>query len=366
MTPDPERRIDRGQELAELLAAVGTTADAPADQQGRADAAHLAEVTRAWAELSAAYRAGRATPGGPRFGPAHAVAYAVARAPATAAAVAAVLDEAIDRLPDWGPTSVLDVGAGLGTASWTAMATFPTLEAGHLVERSDAMIEGGRALSAAAASTAIRDRTWQRGDVTAVGPTPYDLVVAAYVLSELDPEVAERAVTSWWAAAGQVLVIVDTGTPAGSARVLAARDQLLAAGARVLAPCPSDDPCPKVGPDWCHFSVRLPRSEAHRRVKGASRSFEDEPYSYLVASRLAGTPAPGRVLRHPQVRSGHVRLAICHAGEETEVVIGKAGRDRYRWARKAVWGDAVPPDLVVPARPAEFLTGSVGNQPDPD
>lgn len=338
--PDDQPSAALAGELAAALDVAATDTTGPA-------------LAVAWAELTEGYRAGRATPGDHRLGPDHAAAYAVARAPATAAALAAVLAETGRRLPGWRPGDVLDVGAGLGTASWTAMAALPSLTAGHLVERSTAMIDRGRRLAAGSSSAAVRARTWARGDATVSVGDRHDLVLASYVLSELDRSEAEAAVASWWAATAQVLVVVDTGTPAGAARVLAARDQLLAAGAAVLAPCPAAGPCPKVEPDWCHFSVRLDRSEAHRRLKGATLAFEDEPFSYVVASRLGGEPAAGRVLRHPQVRAGHVRLAVCHDDRETEVVVGKARREPYRWARKAAWGDAVPPAVLPRTDPVE-------------
>src|SRR5215831_9522453 len=49
---------------------------------------------------------------------ADALAYALARMPATYAAVAASLNALIEIVPDLAPESLLDVGAGPGTASW--------------------------------------------------------------------------------------------------------------------------------------------------------------------------------------------------------------------------------------------------------
>ena len=39
------------------------------------------------------------------------------------------------------------------------------------------------------------------------------------------------------------------------------------------------------GDDWCHFSQRLARSRDHMLLKDASVPFEDERYSYVVATR---------------------------------------------------------------------------------
>src|SRR6478736_1183320 len=59
---------------------------------------------------------------------ADALAYALARMPATYAAVAASLNALTEILPDLAPESLLDVGAGPGTASWAAAEAFPSLE----------------------------------------------------------------------------------------------------------------------------------------------------------------------------------------------------------------------------------------------
>src|ERR1700759_3598251 len=58
-----------------------------------------------------------------------ALAYALARMPATHAAVPASLNALQDIRPDFAPQSMLDVGAGPGTASWAAADAFPTLAA---------------------------------------------------------------------------------------------------------------------------------------------------------------------------------------------------------------------------------------------
>src|SRR5262245_52135382 len=56
-----------------------------------------------------------------------ALAYALARMPATYAAVTASLNALQAVRADLAPATILDIGAGPGTASWAAAAAFPSL-----------------------------------------------------------------------------------------------------------------------------------------------------------------------------------------------------------------------------------------------
>src|SRR5262249_25705810 len=96
---------------------------------------------------------------------------------------------------------------------------------------------------------------------------PHDLVVASYVLGELSEADRAATVAALWERCAGALLRVEPGTPAGFARLRAARVALLAAGAHMLAPCPHEAACPIVDPDWCHMAVRVERSRLHRQAK---------------------------------------------------------------------------------------------------
>src|SRR6476646_1613402 len=68
-----------------------------------------------------------------------ALAYAVARMPATYAAVVASLNTLCEIRPGFAPASLLDVGAGPGTASWAAAEAFPSLQDFALLDANDAL-----------------------------------------------------------------------------------------------------------------------------------------------------------------------------------------------------------------------------------
>lgn len=310
-------------------------------------AAEIGDATRglaqAYQELSDLYRTGGATPDDARLTRRHVHAYLAARLPATLAVARAVCDAIAERRPDWAPASLLDLGAGPGTGTWAAVEAFPSLATVTCVEQAAEMIDAGRRLAARSASSAVRAADWHRGSVAAPPEVSADLVVASFVLGELPTDSLAETVARWWDLARGELVVVEPGTPAGFARLRAVRDQLIASGATITAPCPSDAACPMTGDDWCHFAARVTRSGVHRVVKGGELGFEDEKFAYVSASRQAPAHATARVLRAPQVRPGHIRFTICEAPELREAVVARSQKDAFRWARKAHWGDEVPP-----------------------
>ena len=154
------------------------------------------------------------------------------------------------------------------------------------------MARAGRTL-AAAGPEPLRRARWTVSDAGTPGGQA-DLVVVSYVIGELTPAALEELVRHAWARTADTLVIIEPGTTAGYRRTLAARAAVIAAGGSTLAPCPHDAPCPLPADDWCHFSVRLPRSRAHRLAKDAERGFEDEKFSYAVLCRATALIARQR------------------------------------------------------------------------
>ncbi|GGU53058.1 rRNA methyltransferase [Streptomyces albospinus] len=276
-------------------------------------------------------------------------AYAAYRMPATFEAARAALAAFAARVPGWSPAAHVDIGGGTGAATWATAATWDGVRS-TVLDWAQPALDLGRELAAGM----LPDTTWQRqiiGDGLTV-PDGTDLVTVSYVLGELRPE-ARRAVVAAAATAGSV-VLVEPGTPEGYLRIREAREQLVAAGLRIVAPCPHSAACPIVprvgappavaGGDWCHFSVRVSRSSLHRQVKGGSLAYEDEKFSYVAATRSDAAPAAARIVRKPQLRKGQVLLDLCTAddGLRRSTVTKRQGT-AYRAARDAAWGDDWPP-----------------------
>ncbi|MEU9147441.1 small ribosomal subunit Rsm22 family protein [Streptomyces sp. NPDC048349] len=273
-------------------------------------------------------------------------AYAAYRMPATFEAVRAALDGLAEAAPQWAPGSHVDVGGGTGAATWAVDATWEGPRETTVLDWAEPALTLGRELAAASTSQVLRGAHWRRAVIGSGLTLPEaDLVTVSYVLGELTPQ-ARTAVVAEAARAGQAVVLIEPGTPEGYLRIREARDQLIAAGLRVAAPCPHDGTCPiEVGKDWCHFSARVSRSSLHRQVKGGSLPYEDEKFSYVAATRFPAGPAASRITRKPQIRKGLVLLELCGPEGEglTRVNVTKRHGDLYKAARDADWGQAWPP-----------------------
>jgi len=289
----------------------------------KADALGFTALKRAATILSDAYREGRPS----KLADAErTAAYLVTRMPATYAAAHAVLGEVAARIGPIG--SILDAGAGTGAASLAARAHFPNAPI-TLVERDSAF--------AAAARHWLPDAALLAADIARMDILPpHDLVLAAYSLGEFGVPLA----AALWQAARVALVLIEPGTPRGFSLIRQVRAGLLAAGARMIAPCPAETACPVVDPDWCHFAARVERSSLHRRVKGGELGYEDEKFSYVALARHPVSLPAGRIIRHPKHHPGLIEIATCTAAGLRSERISRRDRDRFRAARKAAWGDA--------------------------
>ncbi len=257
------------------------------------------------------------------------LAYLVSRMPATFAACSEVFSRLKEMLPDFSPKTMLDVGSGPGTCP----LAFGPPKSVTMVEIDEHFISLAKKFL-----SDICECSWSSAVPT--GET-FDLVTSSYMLSEvhdLDPmlERIEKAV-------GEVVVLLDTGTPHGYNTLMKARDYFIDKGYTILAPCPHNAACPLVGSDWCHFSVRLPRSRLHRHMKGGSLGYEDEKYCYFIASKkFARDFSYDRILMPPLKRSGHMHLKLCtHDGQLKEELLSKKSKERYKEAKKKEWGDRI-------------------------
>jgi len=321
-------------------------------ETARVDRRHLLQAT---AQLTEHYKAADfSTPAVTTE--AHRAAYLAVRMPATYAAIRRVFAEIRLRSPHTDVNSMLDLGAGPGTALFAANEEFH-LQQATLVESDAEWLAVGKRLAEQVQLPVAHAAQWLKQDLrSGLSCTAHDLVVLSYTLGELPPAAAEAVLRKAWSCASKFLVLIEPGTRRGFAAVNTARSALIANAARIIAPCPHQSACPMaLAGDWCHFSQRLERTSQHRQLKGGELGYENEKFSYLVAARaetLASDASPGvtspgvisqrqaRIVRHPGKHSGHIQLSLCTTqGKIENRTVTRSSKSAYKLAHKAEWGD---------------------------
>ncbi len=116
--------------------------------------------------------------------------------PATYAAVSACLNALTEARPDFAPKTLLDVGAGPGTASWAAAETFTSLQDFMLLDINAALqklaLDLGNAHPRLTAMTCRRDAD----ALDEVGPA--DFVIASYLIGEVSDAERRRLAERLW------------------------------------------------------------------------------------------------------------------------------------------------------------------------
>jgi len=271
-----------------------------------------------------------------------ALAYLVARLPATYAVAAACLAQLQAAVPDFHPASLLDVGAGPGTASWAALETWPDLNQILLTDSNPHFLALARRLATDHAPLSqAQFLASDLGHATALPSA--DLVIASFVLAEIAPAAQRQTLDKLFAAAADVLLLIEPGTPPGFERLRAARTALIEQGANILAPCTHASTCPMIAPDWCHFSQRLPRRRAHMQAKDASVPYEDERYAWLAVGRTrrAALEGKARVLAPPLESKPGRTFKLCTPDGLESRFIARRDREAFVALRRADWSDVV-------------------------
>ena len=303
--------------------------------QGYVAASHAGSLAEKTARMSERYRQGGRSDSSLDFN-----AYLSARLPATYAAVASCLGELSKRHPQFTPHSMLDAGSGPGTAAWAAAAAYPDISNVTFLDNNVQFLKLAGSLAAQSDHPALRQARALHGDIN---NPPQDasaeLVVAAYALAELPLAKSQEAALALWHACKNTLLIIEPGTPQGFARIHQVRAALIAEGACIIAPCTHVNSCPLMEPDWCHFSVRLSRSREHMHAKKATVPFEDEKFSYVIASRQPVALQGSRILAPPVETKAEIKFKLCAENGLAQRSIARRDKAEYKRGRKLEWGD---------------------------
>jgi len=290
----------------------------------------------AYRDLSERYRRAEATATTLQISNAiEAKAYLCGRLPATFCAASQVFNHFSQAYPDYSPATVLDIGTGPGSTALAVTQHFagaqpqlclvePNLHLGQLAE-------------------SLTGQTVIQSNLEAFNPDKqFDLITLGYVLNEIPSARLQDILTKLWQATSHSLILIEPGTPYGFSTLHACRDILLQLGAEIAAPCPHSLSCPLFSMQrWCHFSVRVDRSALHRRIKpDASLNYEDEKFSYLIASKYAPADRPvHRLLGQPH-GTKVLELELCNQDGRFSTERFSKSHPDYKTLRKLNWGDA--------------------------
>src|SRR5262245_3445796 len=117
--------------------------------------------------ISQRYRAGVASREAIRSSD-DALAYAFTRLPATYAANAAVHAAVRDAWPEFAPRTVIDAGAGPGTAAWAAAEQFAALEHIRLIDDNPHLRALALSCLQAGNAPALRNATYDHGNILTI------------------------------------------------------------------------------------------------------------------------------------------------------------------------------------------------------
>ena len=266
-----------------------------------------------------------------------AIAYAISRMPATYCAVYSALSQTLKKYKNEIKT-VYDIGAGTGSATWAIQELLQPQKITCL-EYEKEMLKIGERLMKKTETKA----SWEQFDITKdCFQEKADLVISSYMLNELEESSRKNAIQKMWEATSGLLLLIEPGTPKGFKHILEAREILLQQNANIVAPCTHNGKCEISQDDWCSFYVRVARSGIHRQAKKGELGYEDEKFSYIAVSREpAFENGQARILRHPQIGQGHVKVKVCTQNGIQEKTFTKKDKEVYKKVRKLDAGECI-------------------------
>ncbi len=270
------------------------------------------------------------------------LAYLAARMPATYAANIKTLEIILPFLNSMSIRSLVDIGCGPGTASLAAVSRLSGISRVHLIERSQYFLNhaqmGIKMISASQQITIGQSL----GDLFSTNFPTSDLVVASYVFNEISDANRSTVIEKAYGAAQKALLIIEPGTTEGFNNLISIRDQLIRAGASILAPCTHTKECPMIQlKKWCHFRVRFNRTKLHREIKSTELSYEDEPFAFLLCSKEPQPIPQHRLTSFPYKEKGFVKIEVCSSdGQLSNLRILKRNRPEFSKIKDLTWGDS--------------------------
>lgn len=245
-------------------------------------------------------------------------------------------------LPSGRAWSILDIGAGMGTATFAASAfardraLAPSCEVvavetdvGALDVMQGLTEELQRAGHILPTTVRTEQVSWQEVDMVRVDPRGFDLIIFGLVLNETPGSEDERlaqieSFAQRYLAPSGSLIIVEPALRSFSRALQRMRDRLSESpgGVSVFAPCPHHRACPLLvrERDWCHDQLLLPLPEPLASLASESGLRRERlTFAYLTlradGQNLAAALGEGRPLQRvvggPRETKGKTEWDLC-------------------------------------------------------
>jgi ribosomal protein RSM22 (predicted rRNA methylase) len=276
------------------------------------------------------------------------MAYLGLRVPASYAQISGAMRSVREVLPSWNPKSVLDLGAGPGTGVWAAKTVWESVSEAVCIDQGKNFITVGKQLlNEIDLPVTVH---WEQQDVReGVAPEEahYDLVIVANVLNELSPAARDKVLGQAFNHTTGVLLILEPGTPSGSA-IAAESARAFKTAANLVAPY-IDNSYVKDDDFWLHFSQRFIRPEFQRRVRQYMRDstemasdWEDAKYSYTAISKLPGEVlAWGRCAGPVRLQKGFLEVPVLTKDSLQLIKVMKRNHEQFRYAKNLKGGELI-------------------------
>ncbi len=303
------------------------------------------------------------------YNQAQVVAYLYSRMPYTYQVCKRVLNEVLFRMPNFKPKSVLDFGAGLGSAVWATFHTYEGMITKYAaVEPNRDMRRLGKFLT----STINTDILWVESITMIPGAGiergKFDIIFLSHVLQEISTSKLRLMIleTLWNRLSNDgILIIVEPGSPKGFRFITDIRKWVIEKGredANIVAPCPHHFDCPlaKKASTWCHFSQLSYKFDKDIITKTQKeKQIFNEKFTYLTIKKgkipssthkneqETKTPEEKsffweRIIRPVIAKHKHRIVDLCtKRGKFERRVISKShgGAGGYKTIKKFNWGD---------------------------
>lgn len=259
-----------------------------------------------------------------------AVAYACARMPATYGVTMHVLDKFFEKIDKTELENILDIGSGTGSLILATIANdlfsknikYFAIEKSQYMRKVAEQIIGKNNLHINFYEQSVELFLKDNNE-------PFGSTFLIYSLNEILEK--KKILKKVFNVTKNFIFIIEPGTPEGFKNILLAKNSAKDMGYEILLPCGNKD-CPLQGNDWCHFSLKIPRTKNHILLKNARLPYEDEKFCYIIISKQQKSISyTNRIIKRPIKKKGHTIYDICSPNGLRRISLSNKLSDKKSW-----------------------------------